>query len=31
MKKVKPGMNEFEVESLIEAYMRQKGASGCRV
>jgi len=28
MKKVKPGMNEFEVESLIEAYMRQKGASG---
>jgi len=28
MKKVKPGMNEFQVESLIEAYMRQKGASG---
>lgn len=28
MKKVKPGMNEFEVESLIEAYMRQKGATG---
>ena len=28
MKKVKPGMNEFEVESLIEAYMRQKGANG---
>jgi Xaa-Pro aminopeptidase len=28
MKKVKPGMNEFQVESLIESYMRQKGASG---
>ena len=28
MKKVKPGMNEFQVESLIEAYMREKGASG---
>lgn len=28
MKKVKPGMNEFQVESLIEAYMRQKGANG---
>lgn len=28
MKKVKPGMNEFQVESLIEAYMRQKGATG---
>lgn len=28
MKSVKPGMNEYEVESLIEAYMRQKGASG---
>ncbi len=28
MRKTKPGMNEFEVESLIEAYMRQKGASG---
>lgn len=28
MKKVKPGMNEFQVESLIEAYMRDKGASG---
>lgn len=28
MKKVRPGMNEFEVESLIEAYMREKGASG---
>lgn len=28
MKSVKPGMNEYEVESLIEAHMRQKGASG---
>lgn len=28
MKKVKPGMNEFQVESLIESYMRDKGASG---
>lgn len=28
MKKVKPGMNEFQVESLIEAYMRDNGASG---
>lgn len=28
MKKVKPGMNEFQVESLIESYMREKGASG---
>lgn len=28
MKKVKPGMNEFQVESLIEAYMREKGANG---
>ncbi|HKX82829.1 MAG TPA: aminopeptidase P N-terminal domain-containing protein [Pyrinomonadaceae bacterium] len=28
MKKVKPGMNEFQVESLIEAYMRENGASG---
>ena len=28
MKKVKPGMNESQVESLIEAYMRDKGASG---
>ena len=28
MKKTKPGMNEFQVESLIEAYMRGQGASG---
>jgi Xaa-Pro aminopeptidase len=28
MKKVKPGMNEFQIESLIESYMRDKGASG---
>ncbi|MGH9946619.1 MAG: aminopeptidase P N-terminal domain-containing protein [Pyrinomonadaceae bacterium] len=28
MKKVKPGMNENQVESLMEAYMRNKGASG---
>ncbi len=28
MKKVKPGMNEGQVESLMEAYMRDKGASG---
>jgi Xaa-Pro aminopeptidase len=28
MKQVKPGMNEFQVESLIESYMRDKGASG---
>ncbi len=28
MKKVKPGMNEFQVESLLEAYMREKGATG---
>ncbi len=28
MKKAKPGMNEFQIESLIEAYMRQNGASG---
>ncbi|MEO6654773.1 MAG: aminopeptidase P N-terminal domain-containing protein [Pyrinomonadaceae bacterium] len=28
MKKVKPGMNEAQVESLMEAYMRDKGASG---
>ncbi len=28
MKKVKPGMNEFQVESLIESYMREKGANG---
>jgi Xaa-Pro aminopeptidase len=28
MKKVRPGMNEFQVESLMESYMRDKGASG---
>jgi Xaa-Pro aminopeptidase len=28
MKRVKPGMNEGQVESLMEAYMRDKGASG---
>jgi len=28
MKKTRPGMNEFQVESLIEAYMRENGASG---
>ena len=28
MKTTKPGMNEFQVESLIEAYMRGQGASG---
>ncbi len=28
MKKVKPGMNEGQVESLMEAYMKDKGASG---
>jgi Xaa-Pro aminopeptidase len=28
MKSIKPGMNEFQVESLMEAYMRDKGASG---
>ena len=28
MKKAKPGMNEFQIESLIEAYMRDNGANG---
>lgn len=28
MRKVKPGMNEFQVESLIEAYFRDNGANG---
>ncbi|MBX7053370.1 MAG: aminopeptidase P N-terminal domain-containing protein [Pyrinomonadaceae bacterium] len=28
MKKVRPGMNEGQVESLLEAYMRDQGASG---
>ncbi len=28
MKKVRPGMNESQVEALMESYMRDKGASG---
>ena len=28
MKKVRPGMNEGQVEALMEAYMKDKGASG---
>jgi len=28
MKRVRPGMNEGQVESLIEAYMKDQGASG---
>ncbi|HTK26021.1 MAG TPA: aminopeptidase P N-terminal domain-containing protein [Pyrinomonadaceae bacterium] len=28
MQKTRPGMNEFQVESLMEAYMRDKGANG---
>jgi Xaa-Pro aminopeptidase len=28
MQKIKPGMNEFQVESMIEAYMRDNGATG---
>ena len=28
MKKTRPGMNEFQVESLMESYMRDRGASG---
>ena len=28
MQSVKPGMNEYQVESLIEAHMREQGASG---
>lgn len=28
MQKTRPGMNEFQVESMIEAYMREQGASG---
>lgn len=28
MKRTRPGMNEFQVESMIEAYMRDNGASG---
>lgn len=28
MKKTRPGMNEFQVESMIEAYFRDNGASG---
>ena len=28
MQTVKPGMNEFQVEALMEAYMKENGASG---
>lgn len=28
MKRTRPGMNEFQIESIIEAYMREQGASG---
>ena len=28
MRKTKPGINEFQVESMIEAFFREKGASG---
>ncbi|MEO8650171.1 MAG: Xaa-Pro aminopeptidase [Acidobacteriota bacterium] len=28
MRKTRPGMNEFQVESLMEAYMRDQGANG---
>jgi Xaa-Pro aminopeptidase len=28
MQKVRPGMNEYQVESIMEAYMREQGASG---
>lgn len=28
MKKVSPGMNEYQVEALMEAYMRDNGATG---
>jgi Xaa-Pro aminopeptidase len=28
MKKIKPGMNESQVEALMESYMRDRGASG---
>ena len=28
MRRVRPGMNEFQVESLMESYMRDQGASG---
>lgn len=28
MKSVKPGMNEFQVEALMESYMKEKGATG---
>ncbi|MEZ5306389.1 MAG: aminopeptidase P N-terminal domain-containing protein [Pyrinomonadaceae bacterium] len=28
MKKAKPGMNESQIEAMIEAYMKDKGASG---
>lgn len=28
MKKIRPGMNEYQVEALLEAHMRDRGASG---
>jgi Xaa-Pro aminopeptidase len=28
MRSVKPGMNEYQIESLMESYMRHEGASG---
>jgi Xaa-Pro aminopeptidase len=28
MKKTRPGMNEFQIESLVESYMRDRGATG---
>jgi Xaa-Pro aminopeptidase len=28
MQTVKPGMNEYQIEAMMEAYMRDKGASG---
>ncbi len=28
MQKARPGMNEYQIESLLEAYMRDNGASG---
>jgi len=28
MRKTKPGMNEYQVESLVESYMRDRGATG---
>jgi Xaa-Pro aminopeptidase len=29
MKTVRPGMQEYEIEALIEAYFRKRGATGC--